>query len=215
MPNPILDAVSAIRRVYSRAVATPEPFTPEQDIRALFWQKMWLELPKRALEVGTMQSVPGVPTKHEGMFVTPGLEEYVGLDVQAGPDVDRVGDLHALPPEWSDYFDAFVAVAVFEHLERPWIAAREVARVLKPGGRFFISTHQCYPIHGYPSDFFRFSKEALRLILEDAGLVVDACDYEHRCLIQPPHNVIKTWRMQHWNKYEPAYLLVNAMGRKP
>jgi SAM-dependent methyltransferase len=95
------------------------------------------------------------------------------------------------------------------------VAAKEVARVLAPGGRFFVSTHQCYPIHGYPSDFFRFSKHALRLIFADAGLEVQACDYEHRCLIIPPHNVIPAWRMPSWNREEAAYLLVNARGRKP
>jgi 2-polyprenyl-3-methyl-5-hydroxy-6-metoxy-1,4-benzoquinol methylase len=45
-------------------------------------------------------------------------------------------------------FDALVAVAVFEHLERPWIAAKEVARVLKPGGFAYVSTHQTFPLHG-------------------------------------------------------------------
>jgi SAM-dependent methyltransferase len=82
-------------------------------------------------------------------------------------------DLHVLPQDWARRFDALVAVAVFEHLERPWIAAKEVARVLKPAGWCYISTHQTFPLHGYPSDFFRFSKEALALIFCDADLHVE------------------------------------------
>jgi SAM-dependent methyltransferase len=214
MPNPILEPFHALRRAWSRARATPEPFMPEEDIRMRFWHAMWANPPRRVIEVGTRQWVPGKPTRHYTMFHEP-RPEYIGFDVIDGPDVDRVGDLHALPPEWTDYFDSFIAIAVFEHLERPWIAAREMARALAPGGRFFISTHQCYPVHGFPNDFFRFSKEALRLLLEDAGLEVEACGYEHRCMIVPPHSVIPMWEMQRWNRHEPSYLLVNAMGRKP
>jgi SAM-dependent methyltransferase len=208
------DTFAGVRRAFHRAMARPEPFTPEQDVRMLFWNAVRSDAPMRALEVGTRQAVPGVATKHQALFGAPGPREYICLDIEAGPDVDVVGDLHALPADWSGRFDAFVAVAVFEHLERPWVAAKEVARILAPGGRFFVSTHQCFPIHGYPSDFFRFSKEALRLILEDAGLVVEACDYEHRCLIVPPHKVVPSRKMRIWNKLEPSFLLVTAMGRK-
>jgi SAM-dependent methyltransferase len=215
MLNTIRDALAAVRRTNNLAVASPEPFTPEQDVRALFWQAARAQNPQRALEVGTLQAVPGVSTKHRALFGTPGPSEYICLDIQEGPDVDVVGNLHALPAEWADRFDAIVAVAVFEHLERPWIAAREMARVLAPGGRFFVSTHQCYPLHGFPSDFFRFSREALRLIFEDAGLVVEACDYEHRCMIVPPDSAVPREAVRAWNEIHPSYLLVNAMGRKP
>jgi SAM-dependent methyltransferase len=208
-------AVAGIQGVYARATAIPPPFTPQHDVRSMFWEATRADKPRRALEVGTLQAVPGVSTKHIGLFGQPAPEEYVCLDVAAGPDVDVVGNLHALPMEWTGRFNAFVAVAVFEHLERPWIAAKELSRVLAPGGRFFISTHQCFPIHGYPSDFFRFSTEALRLILEDAGLIVDACEYEHRCYILPPADVIAAAKMKIWNRQEPSYLLVNATGRKP
>jgi SAM-dependent methyltransferase len=115
---------------------------------------------------------------------------YVMADVDTGADVDAVADLHALPQDWAGRFDALVAVAVFEHLERPWIAAKEVARVLKPGGFAYVSTHQTFPLHGYPSDFFRFSKEALALIFKDAGLHVAEVGYEHRAKITAPNEFI-------------------------
>lgn len=94
------------------------------------------------------------------------------VDILEGPDVDVVCDLHQLPDEWSGRFDAFVASAVFEHLDRPWVAAREVQRVLAPRGVAYISTHQTFPLHGYPKDFFRFSTDALSLIFADAGMEI-------------------------------------------
>jgi SAM-dependent methyltransferase len=166
------------------------------------------------LEVGTARAVPDVSTMHRGHFGDPGPARYVCLDIKAGPDVDVVGDLHNLPEDWTGTFDAFIAFAVFEHLERPWIAAKEVARILKPGGRFLVSTHQCFPIHGYPSDFFRFSKDALRLIFEDAGLIVDVSEYAHRAAIVAPDVLIPDGWQQNWNDTFPSYILVEAAGRK-
>ena len=34
-------------------------------------------------------------------------------------------------------------------------------KALKVGGLIYIQTHQSFPLHGYPHDYFRFSREAL------------------------------------------------------
>jgi SAM-dependent methyltransferase len=50
-----------------------------------------------------------------------------------------VGDLHAFP--WRDAaFDTVISCESIEHLERPPMACREFARVLKPGGRVYVTT---------------------------------------------------------------------------
>src|ERR1700733_1278747 len=101
------------------ALACFDKFTQSQTIR-------------RGVEFGTAQAVAGRPTHPLALF--PGFDRssYTMVDIKPGPDVDIVADLHALPPDWSDRYDACIANAVFEHLERPWIAAKEVARVLAP-----------------------------------------------------------------------------------
>jgi SAM-dependent methyltransferase len=139
---------------------------------------------------------------------------YLMADVEAGADVDVVADLHALPQDWANRFNALVAVAVFEHLERPWIAAKEVARVLAPGGFCYVSTHQTFPLHGYPSDFFRFSKEALALIFRDAGLQVTEVAYEHRAKITAPNEFIALSYQDEWNASFPSYMVVNLLAEK-
>lgn len=76
-------------------------------------------------------------------------------------------------------------------------------------------THQCYPLHGHPSDFFRFSKEALRLIFEDAGLSVASSDYGLRCMIVPPESVVPPEILETWNREYPSFAHVKAFGVKP
>jgi SAM-dependent methyltransferase len=184
------------------------------DVDAVFDRLVAERRPANVLEAGTLQSNHGQATHSHGRFPWVAPKDYVKLDIVAGPDVDVVGDLHALPAEWSQKFDCVLANAVFEHLERPWIAAREIARVLAPGGVFLVSTHQSFPLHAYPSDFFRFSREALRLIFEDAGLVVDAADYKHRCAIVPPPAVMARRQVDAWNATFPSFILVQAAGHR-
>ncbi|ATQ68097.1 MULTISPECIES: class I SAM-dependent methyltransferase [Methylosinus] len=184
------------------------------DVDATFDRLAGERRPARVLEAGTLQSNPGHATHSHRRFPWVAQRDYVKLDIVAGLDVDVVGDLHALPAHWSGTFDCVLANAVFEHLERPWIAAREIARVLAPGGLFLVSTHQSFPLHAYPSDFFRFSREALRLIFEDAGLVVDAADYKHRCAILPPAAVMPSRQVGAWNATFPSFILVQAAGHR-
>lgn len=49
----------------------------------------------------------------------------------------KSGDLHSLPYE-DDSFDTVYSARVFQHLNSPSQAAREIIRVLKPNGRFLV-----------------------------------------------------------------------------
>jgi SAM-dependent methyltransferase len=72
--------------------------------------------------------------------------EWVGLDVDSA-EASVLGDAHALPFA-DDTFDAVLTVKVFEHLDNPYVAAAEAARVLKPGGRLVGSVAFAEPFHG-------------------------------------------------------------------
>ncbi len=168
----------------------------------------------RVLEIGTKQAIEGRSTHTLNIFPNVKRQNYLMADVEAGADVDMIADVHNLPQDWTNRFNALVAVAVFEHLERPWIAAKEVARVLAPGGWCYISTHQTFPLHGYPSDFFRFSKEALALIFRDAGLHVEEVGYEHRAKITAPAEFIAPSYQEEWNATFPSYMVVNLFAQK-
>lgn len=67
-------------------------------------------------------------------------------------------------------FDYVLSDQVFEHIEGdPFEAFRQTVRVLKPGGRVCHTSCFINPVHGHPSDFWRFTPDAMRLMAEAAG----------------------------------------------
>ena len=49
---------------------------------------------------------------------------------------------------------------------------REMARVVRPGGKVLITVPFIQPLHELPSDYFRFTPSSLRAFAEEAGLEV-------------------------------------------
>ena len=84
----------------------------------------------------------------------------IALDRRPRLEIDVIGDAHDLP--FGDAtVDAVVCTEVFEHLLDPPAAARELIRVLKPGGRLVLTTRFCFPLHDRPADFWRFTSYTL------------------------------------------------------
>lgn len=90
------------------------------------------------------------------------------LDIIDGPFVDYVSDAHRLPfPD--DSFDVVLAQESLEHFEDPFKAVCEIYRVLRPDGRFYVQLPFIIGYHPGPTDFWRFSKEGIRKLVEQAG----------------------------------------------
>ncbi len=132
---------------------------------AAAWQRFKDEVNERrlaVLEVGSrLVAMSSVDLRDE----FPHAVAFTGMDIHAAPGVDVVGDVHALSAiVGPDAFDAIFSSAVMEHLAMPWLAAAEMNRALRTGGLVFHRTHQCWPVHEQPNDFFRFSDEALKVL---------------------------------------------------
>jgi hypothetical protein len=94
---------------------------------------------------------------------------YVGMDILAGPNVDVVGDAHELSSLFAGRkFVAIFSTSVFEHLLMPWKVALEMNKILEPGGIVYTSTHQTWPVHEEPWDFWRFSKTTWHALFNPA-----------------------------------------------
>ena len=91
-------------------------------------------------------------------------------------DLDYVCDLTSIPVA-DDSFDAVLLTQVLEHLPEPRRVLRELARVLKPGGRLWLSTPLFYEEHEIPYDFHRYTRYGLREHIEHSGLEVEQIDW--------------------------------------
>ena len=81
---------------------------------------------------------------------------------------DVVASLDDLPLE-GESFDAVVCTQVLEHLAEPQKAIGELHRVLRPGGRLWITAPLVWELHEAPYDFFRYTAPGLEHILRTAG----------------------------------------------
>jgi SAM-dependent methyltransferase len=102
---------------------------------------------------------------------------YVGLDY-ASTQADVLADAHALPFQAAS-FDLAFSYAVLEHLYNPFLATREIARVLKPGGVFVGTVSQGEPFH---DSYFHHTAWGLLQVCEAAGLQVERIWYSYDTL---------------------------------
>lgn len=102
--------------------------------------------------------------------------EWTGVDIAASPEVASrrrqdgrfvTYDGYELPfPDRS--FPLVYSHQVLEHVRKPELALREIARVLEPDGLFIGQTSQFEPYHSY--SLWNFTVYGFKRIVEDAGL---------------------------------------------
>lgn len=109
-------------------------------------------------------------------------------------------------PSQDEEFDAIVTDQVLEHIEgNPYAAFAETFRVLKPGGIALHTTCFINPIHKTPSDYWRFTPDALELLASEHGEIIDAGGWGNPFMwihialglrLEPiPH---ASWHPAHW-----------------
>lgn len=87
-------------------------------------------------------------------------------------NTDIVADAGALPFR-DGVFDVVCSFNTFEHLPDPAGAAREIERVLRPGGRLFLHTAFLQPGHELPRHFYGATESGVRHWF--AGLEIERC----------------------------------------
>ena len=92
-------------------------------------------------------------------------KEYIGCDMRQGLGVDRIEDVHCLRIK-SNSVGTILIFDTLEHVEDVHLAMKEIHRVLRPGGMVMMSSVMNFPLHDYPSDYWRFTPKAFELLLK-------------------------------------------------
>lgn len=114
--------------------------------------------------------------------------DYKIMDVVPEYNPDLIGDIHELPFE-NNSVDAFICLAVLEHVQNPIKAMEEMYRVLRPGGKIIIYVPFLFYYHNHEGnheygDYWRFTKDTLQLFAKPFS------SYEIQSVKQPIETLI-------------------------
>ena len=108
-----------------------------------------------------------------GLNVGAGLERLdarlIQLDLVRRATTDCVADAGHLPFR-AGAFDLVVSQETVEHVADPFKAVREMARVLRPGGRIYLQLPFVIGYHPGPEDYWRFTRAGIAELLHQAGI---------------------------------------------
>jgi len=151
-------------KIFPLRIMRPHLFKINRFVEGIAWE--YDKVGKKLLDIGA----EGSP--YRKLFVK---LKYVSHDIEQNEQesIDIVGDLNeGLPEIRNSTFDYVLCTQVLEHVRRPHVAFEEFNRILKSGGRLFLTTHMVFDEHMVPNDFFRFTKYGLKSLGEDAGFKV-------------------------------------------
>ena len=97
-------------------------------------------------------------------------DNVVNFEIVDYPTTDAIGIGEKLPFK-SEVFDAVFSLSVLEHVKNPFECAREIHRVLKPGGTLYVSVPFLQPFHGYPDHYYNMTSSGLKNLFPQLQVV--------------------------------------------
>jgi hypothetical protein len=98
-----------------------------------------------------------------------GRGEYVGADIESGTGVDVALDFTRPFDEVNSLlsgrrFGTIFCLSVMEHCAQPFVMAENLSNLLQPGGKLCLAVPFVYQFHAYPSDYWRFTHEGVKIL---------------------------------------------------
>lgn len=98
--------------------------------------------------------------------------EYIGVDMEEGGGVDAVLDLtdefEIIDAKLNGKrFKTVICASVLEHCANPFKMCNNLTRLLDDNGIVFIGVPFSWRIHGYPSDYWRFTPDGVEMLFPE------------------------------------------------
>jgi len=119
-------------------------------------------------------------------------ENIVNFEIVDYDTTDVLGVGESLP-FIDNAFDAVISLSVLEHVKNPFLCAKEISRVLKPGGNLICSVPFLQPFHGYPHHYYNMTGQGLSNLF-DSMLCVDKIEVNEKAV--PIWSL--TWFLRNW-----------------
>ena len=97
-------------------------------------------------------------------------KEFINVDIFPFPEVDIVASATELPFR-DNSMDAAVSESVFEHVADAGKFAKEMTRVVRPGGFIYVSAPFVHPYHASPDDFNRWTISGLKHLFPEFEII--------------------------------------------
>ncbi|MDB9380726.1 methyltransferase domain-containing protein [Nodularia spumigena CS-584] len=119
---------------------------------------------------GDILDIGGKKNNKRGNFRPPIKQvstwRYINIDQTTNPDFCCSAEAIPLP---DSSVDGFLLCEVLEHLEAPEVVLKEAFRLLKPGGKGWITMPFLYQVHADPYDYQRWTDAKLHQVLKKVG----------------------------------------------
>lgn len=173
MKRPFLKQVASLLRILPRFVL-PRVLLQRIDAES-YSIRQFMEYAAQELEPSKLVLDAGAGSRpYSGLF---SKQEYESTDfsdifnTSYRDSHDFVCDLSNIPKP-DNHYDAIICTQVLEHVEEPQKVIGEFYRVLKPGGRLFLTAPQGWGLHGEPYHFFNFAVYGLKSLFAKAGFEI-------------------------------------------
>jgi SAM-dependent methyltransferase len=144
-----------------RFALTPRPETTSSNP----YDPAALELINRTVEAGGMVLDCGAG------FRAARMRNVINVEIAAYRSTDVLAVGEALPFE-DGCFDTVLSLAVLEHVRNPFACAREMLRVLKPGGQIMCQVPFLQPEHSFPGHFYNMTQTGIQNLFAEMAEVV-------------------------------------------
>ena len=151
--------------------ASPNPVKELGRKRSLWWHRVLQ--PSLALYANPAEQEFQPPLGKWNLYVGGAgsrVNGYVNVDLYPLAGVTVVCNAEQLPFQ-DGLFQRVECDAVLEHTPRPTSVLAEIRRCLKPGGFVHVVVPFCHPFHEYPKDYYRFSLDGLKKLVEPLEVV--------------------------------------------